>query len=226
MGNCQSHTETTTVQPGSRTRGPVKHKGDCLSQRTKGCVSLRGIPISPLTACVYSRLCGVKRWCGKGKRRKLSNGKGERKTSVRGDACVCEVWACMCFNVCYVWDWMLIFRGVWGPCSVSMSLFQRAQSCLNTHKHWDNRHLKSSNKHFVVIFAKRLSAAKVLTFEDPLKATWTAVTSTCCKLGVNRPTANRQTRTHQPAHTHTASHIHEPVRKYTKQHFEHLLVQL
>lgn len=35
MGNCQSHVETTTAQPGSKTQGPVKHKEDCLSRSTK-----------------------------------------------------------------------------------------------------------------------------------------------------------------------------------------------
>lgn len=139
MGNCQSHTETTTVQPGSRTQGPVKHKGDCLSRRTKGCVSLWGIPISPLTACVYCRFVWLEKVMWEGEKEETERWKKRKKKHLWEVMHVCMKWerayVLMCVK-CGIGCWC--FRGIWGPCSVSLSLVQRLG--LNTHKHRDNRH--------------------------------------------------------------------------------------
>lgn len=74
-GNCKGHAGTTAVQPGGGTQGTVKHKANCLSERTKACVSLWGIPLPPLAPCVYNRFVWLEKvmWV---KRRKKGRGGG------------------------------------------------------------------------------------------------------------------------------------------------------
>lgn len=77
--NCKGRAETTRVQTGSRTQGAVKHKADCLSQRTRDCVSLWGIPLSMLAPSVNIRFVWPEKvmWWKKGRRN--GEGSGNKK---------------------------------------------------------------------------------------------------------------------------------------------------
>lgn len=115
MGNCKGHAETTTVQQGSETQGAVKHKADCLSQRTKDCVSLWGIPLFPLAPCVYNRFVWPQKvmWVKKRKEERGEWWKGKR-TSVCGDVCALGwVWACARLRVrVHMCEWVVSVRGI------------------------------------------------------------------------------------------------------------------
>ena len=92
----KGHAGTTAVQPGGGTWGAVKHKADCLSERTKVRVSLWDIPLPPLAPCVYNRFVWLEKvmWV---KRRK------EDKGGVEGKKHLCEmmyVRVCGCVYVC------------------------------------------------------------------------------------------------------------------------------
>lgn len=137
MGNCKGHAGTTAVQPGGGTQGAVKHKEDCLSERTKACVSLWGIPLPPLALCVYNRFVWLEKvmWVKRRKEEGCGAG-GRKKTSVWDDVCVCACsWLCVCAHMwmCVKWESHCSeCGGIWGPRSFPISLsFRSAQT------HWE-----------------------------------------------------------------------------------------
>lgn len=107
MGNWKGHEGTTAVQQGGGTQGAVKHRVDCLSEKTKVRVSLRGIPLPPLAPCVYNRFVWLEKvmWV-KREKKKEKRSVREKKTSAWND-CMCT-WECVSVSkVVYVFECVL-----------------------------------------------------------------------------------------------------------------------
>lgn len=94
--NCKGRAETTRVQTGSRTQGAVKHKADCLSQRTTDCVSLWGIPLSMLAPSVYIRFVWPEKVMWWKKRKEEWGGGGvETKKKRKKTHISAQMWMCI-----------------------------------------------------------------------------------------------------------------------------------
>lgn len=130
--NCKGRAETTRVQTGSRTQGAVKHKADCLSQRTTDCVSLWGIPLSMLAPSVYIRFVWPEKVMWWKKRKEEFGGGGGNKKKKKKTHISAQMWMCIkCIK-----NYCLGSEGSWIPTHFQLGSYQRA------HTHLENTEIK------------------------------------------------------------------------------------